>query len=784
MTVTGTITATHLTYLTVSNGDFELGDLTGWSTGGDAWDETNIVAASDGDPYEGTYSAWFWNTSTTDPVYITQNIDLTSVSSILFYRKWHVDGNNVGVMTVSIGDTNVATYAETESGAESYAQKTIDVSSFTDTSTLKFALTTSTTTSPDVCNYYLDYITLYPTDVVTVATIEDTYKSLSANQYNGYTFIITSGASLGQSCLISDTFANYIQVPTTFTAINHVNSEVTETTYNGDFETGDLSEWTIECTATGTAVVGATYKDLGDYGCQLYATIDTGVVNWATISQRVDLTGDYFCIAYKVNDGPLDAGVEIPSFGVSVDGEEFLSVGTRPIYPSDWNLEWYYLPTYSITGTASSLVKFYAYSGDRWFDIWIDAFCVATIVSGDTYEIIATATSWDPATALTDPGDYLKACNTYATVLGSIDYGDGSLVLDFATNIGVDTGLTWVIDTDVYRADVNTDYSRIGTLMRGKGTKLCTGTIHSYIPDNTYELKVATIGDTFLLESATAGAAAFYVYDNTRFGTSYGYGTNKLLVIGHNDSQEVVEISATGAAGLCTINPSGTLTYAHAAHTDVMDLGCFYATGSADTVTAFLAVIDAQPAAGTTNNCYIGSEYISLKADQNNGYTKLNDTTVKFFCLDTGRQDSHGYSYPHAPEAPVLPNFALAHPVSDPNSLVAQYGIREAYVNPVGIIDPDTMDKLCYNILTSGTANATWGRCMMPASMLPATVDLGDWVYIAEADLSATSVYQIVGLEYDQKKGVWWIELGSTEDYYVSSISGNRGTFDLSLSSI
>jgi predicted nucleic acid-binding Zn finger protein len=65
---------------------------------------------------------------------------------------------------------------------------------------------------------------------------------------------------------------------------------------------------------------------------------------------------------------------------------------------------------------------------------------------------------------------------------------------------------------------------------------------------------------------------------------------------------------------------------------------------------------------------------------------------------------------------------------------------------------------------------------------LPATVDIGDWVNIEEADQSATACYQIVGLEYDQSKGRFWIELGSTEDYYLESIAGNRGTFDLSLS--
>lgn len=403
------------------------------------------------------------------------------------------------------------------------------------------------------------------------------------------------------------------------------------------------------------------------------------------------------------------------------------------------------------------------------------------VTGGDAYMIIYTATQWDSATTNISI-DYNKVCNHYATTLGSIDYGDGDFVLEFATNIGVDTGLTWTIDTDVFRADVNTDYSRVGSLIRGKGTKLCTGTIYSYLSDNTYTLNVATIGDTYLRSAATEGAETIYVFDNTRFGTSYGYGTNKLLSLDHGDDQEYVEVTATGANGECTLdNPTA---HAHTAYTDVMDLGCFYATSDADTVTAFLALVDAQPGAGTTNNVFVGSEYVPLSATNGNGYSKLTDTVVKFFPLDTARKDEYNYSYPHAPDTPVNPNTHLAYPVSDPNSLVALYGVREAYVNPVGIVDGDTMDKLCWNVLQSGTPNATWGRVMMPATLFPATIEIGDWVNIAEADLSATTCYQIVGLEYDQKRGTFWIELGSTEDYYLGSIQDNRGTFDLSLSSI
>lgn len=394
--------------------------------------------------------------------------------------------------------------------------------------------------------------------------------------------------------------------------------------------------------------------------------------------------------------------------------------------------------------------------------------------AGDTYLITYTPTAWVTATATVFT--FSSECGKNATTLGTINYGDGGLTLEFVENIGTDTGLTWTIDTDVFRADVNQDYSRIASIVRGKGTKLCTGTVYSYLSDNTYALTVSTIGDTFLRTAATAGADKIYVYDNTHFGTAYGYGDHFILVVGHDDAQDVLEITATGANGECTID--GVTSYAHSVLTDVMNQGCFYATGSESDVTNFVSTLNAIGC----GNVFVGSEYIQLNTDTGTAFATLTTTTVKLFMETAYRDDTYNYSYPHAPGAPVFPNIHLGYPIANSDSLVAKYGSREAYVNPVGIFDGDAMDKLCYHSLMSGTPNGTWGRVMMPASLLPSTVDIGDWVNIAEADLSATTCYQIVGLEYDQKKGVFWIELGSTEDYYLESIAGNRGTFDLSLS--
>jgi len=487
---------------------------------------------------------------------------------------------------------------------------------------------------------------------------------------------------------------------------------------------------------------------------------------------------------------PLSFWLYVDSITATDLENHFLNVilgDTTYLYTEDLNTatrdEWYQIiiPVNSYLGqTATLTFSASVFTGANTL-LYIDDISLGeTFTNGDRFLILYTATQWETEPP-SPPIDYNLICNTYATTLGTINYGDGDFVLNFATNIGVNTGITWTIDTDVFRADINTDYTRIGSLMRGKGSKLCGGTIRTFIPDNTYVLTVSTIGDTYLREAATAGANKIYVMDNTHFGTAYGYGSHFCLVVGHGNTREVLEISATGPNGECTILPYGTTTYEHPAYTEVMNLGCFYATGDPDTVDNFISALMA------IHNPYslalfVGSEYIYLNTDTGTSYVKLNDTTVKLFMETLGRDDSYGYSYPHAPGAPVIPNLRVGYPVYNPDSLIAKYGTREAYVNPIGIVDNDTMDKLCWNVLQSGTPNASWGKCFMPASLLPATVPIGDWVYIAESDLSATNLYQIVGLEYDQHTGVFWIELGSTEDYYLESIAGNRGTFDLSLS--
>lgn len=661
------------------------------------------------------------------------------------------------------------------------------------------------------CIAYVDDIVVHTSTstcgIVLSATIEDNTKTWTASQLNGGIFLLTSGKAAGYSCTILDTFTNYIEVPTSFAnVINNIQSEV-PTVYifeNQGFLTGDLEGWNV--TIDSASEYGTVIVDLipappgyGTYWASLYhytpgteSHDTTKISNFTYNFDAYPTNVSFWC---KVIDLEYDGRVVV---NVYTEDSTTIAATSLVIRPGEVDNLWNYytldIPGYTdykITGIEClayiSLLEYgvgksnFMISGFTFGDSEFGTHYGIDYTPGATYLITYTPTEW--LTATPTIFTFNTECGKNATTLGNINYGDGGLTLEFVENIGTYTGLTWTINKDVFFADVNQDYSRIASITRGKGTKLCGGQIYTYIADSTYALTVSTIGDTFLREAATAGADKIYVYDNTHFGTTYGSGSYFELVIGHGDTQELLTIVATGPNGECALQSGRTTAYAHSKFTEVMNKGCFYATGSKEEVDKFM---DALAYFGNMCNwlnmpVIIGTEIIQLQTTVGTPYVRLNDNTVKLFITNNYRDDSTTTAYPHAPGAPVIVADHFCDGLWNPNSLIARYGARDAHVNPVGIVDPDSMDKLCYNSLMSGTANGTWGKVMMPATLLPATVDIGDWVNIEEADQSATACYQIVGLEYDQSKGRFWIQLGSTEDYYLESIAGNRGAFDLSL---
>lgn len=131
--------------------------------------------------------------------------------------------------------------------------------------------------SEQYCILYIDDVVTYKqSGIVTSATIEDSSKTWTADQFNtDGMFILKSGAVQGFSCTILDTFENYIQVPTTFA--NIINSITSAHTIYGnyeDFETG-ATTWTkndplyIEFDSLGPSDEAGSYPHSGTYCCRI-----------------------------------------------------------------------------------------------------------------------------------------------------------------------------------------------------------------------------------------------------------------------------------------------------------------------------------------------------------------------------------------------------------------------------------------------------------------------------------------------------------------------------------
>ena len=645
----------------------------------------------------------------------------------------------------------------------------------------------NTTTS--TCGNRIDHIYIY-----------DETKSWTPGMLTGGNFYLKSGKVRGYSSDILDNGTNYIEVPTTW--INIVNNITSGPLgvycfENQIFQSGDLTGWDVYNETspydTGTVVIGSSPPPpQATYFASIYHNTD--FEGWA---YTTSITNNYPLF----NAYPTNVSFWLQVLELTYDAKVIAHVYTESstiipatllvINPGEVDNLWHYY-TLDIPDPSEIItsVKFMAYIYDSEYGGGVSNFKVAGLDFGDSitgtpysylpgigdeYLISYTPTTWSTVTPTVVIGNV--ECGANVTTLTSTWYGDGDFVLEFSTQSNRDSGYTWRIDEDVFYADTNVDYSRIASMIKGRGSKLCGGEMVSIVGDSTYELIVSTIGDTFLRTAASAGSDHFYVYDNTHFGTAHGYGDHYILCIGVATNMERVEVSATGADGFCQIWPCGTLAYGHGPLEPVLNEGCFYATGTKEQVDNFIEAFDSM---GSWRDVYVGYEQITLDYDIPK-YTRIDDNTIQLF-IEGFRYYHSVARYPHAPGAPVFPVYYPGYPTHNPDSLVARYGHRTGNVNPVGIVDSDAMDKLCYYTLKSGTARGTWGRVKMPFLNFPTDVDIGDWVNITEHDYSATVAYQVVGIEYDMESGFITIELGSTEDYYLESVSNQRGTFDLSLS--
>lgn len=339
-------------------------------------------------------------------------------------------------------------------------------------------------------------------------------------------------------------------------------------------------------------------------------------------------------------------------------------------------------------------------------------------------------------TSYGEPDDYTsyETHNTgYSTTFmsgtwptSSLTYGDGDIVLEFSTNLGVTSpATTWTINTDLFMADFEYAPERISTVIQGRGTKLEGGTIYSIHSDWATYLTLSASVDTFLLQDAAVGATMIYVF------TDLGSGTVDISPNTSRQEQRTVSASGLNATGRW-LGLSATLSYAHYKFEEVIgtDNTTFYLTGSAADVTSWYSTMTTQWGAISGANLWpvkIGTEIIymwSLTASTSTSLT-LAATTGAI------ARGQYGIAYPHHIGAPAfcVPTIGV---YTEATSMFDEYGVSEISINPIGIVDGHTLDMYCWNALMNSTTMATSGRAMIPADLMPSSIGIGDWVTVAE----------------------------------------------------
>lgn len=253
--VTGTVTATHLTYQTVEilvpNGDFESCEPS--TSYIPDWDITfnnyaTVTVATGALAYEGDFSVELYSQRPNSPAKIQQSYNTTATGISMYYNT-DLGGIAQLVLGFDDGDTEVTTTVDAIVPEWSYI--VLDISSVPNRATSGNVWVKTNIIEAGYCGATVDNIKAWvTTENVSSATIEDSSKTWTEDQFNtDGMFILKSGAVQGFSCTILDTFENYIQVPTTFA--NIINNIESGTTYyaatvqltNGGFEEGDFTDW-------------------------------------------------------------------------------------------------------------------------------------------------------------------------------------------------------------------------------------------------------------------------------------------------------------------------------------------------------------------------------------------------------------------------------------------------------------------------------------------------------------------------------------------------------------
>lgn len=400
--------------------------------------------------------------------------------------------------------------------------------------------------------------------------------------------------------------------------------------------------------------------------------------------------------------------------------------------PDVWS-SWITLPATFITGNGGSNDITYDIGGNLYAGVQLKFNYVITATVED-YEVIDIGDSYTEYD-VSESGYATTTCNATGWPTTTLEYGNGSIVLEFTENLGVTVpATTWTANHDIFWFTDDYEPNKIGTVVQSRGTKFAGGTMYSLMSDWATVCRVylsSYVWDTYTKRSESAGATLIYTLTTVPTSGYYTY-TTKILSPGKSN-QETVVITHTGSDATGRYYWVQTpLTYAHEAYEEVLSESAQWTVipdPDSGTLTAWVssmsAIYGAPDGSGNVSPSWpvlFGNEIVNI-----NNVTQFSETKI-WLTADSGR-GTNGLAYSHYNGCPVYCVPTVGQ-YAKSDSMYAAYGVGEVYLNPLGIVDNNTLDIYCYNALMNSTGNATNARGSIPACNLPATISIGDWVNI------------------------------------------------------
>lgn len=321
-------------------------------------------------------------------------------------------------------------------------------------------------------------------------------------------------------------------------------------------------------------------------------------------------------------------------------------------------------------------------------------------------------------------------------------------VLTLNPDATVHTATNLKINRDIIKSEIVTDLSKVSNNIVIQSKDYFGNTILSSIGDYTNVCNVAS-SETLLKYDAQSGTTLLYVFDHADFPSS-GSCFVSTEVVEYDGKSDPSSANHPHFYGLTT-------TATHTAYEPVLFRDGFYITG------ATAPFIDA-----SSGTIQVGREYISYAS------VYSVDATTAMVSGTLSRGVSTTPIYAHGREAPV---FDLAYSLASPTSTtsVATFGRKDEVISGLGYQDMNSLDLAAYGVLQRKCGFPTWGQASIVGGDWPTafatTPKVGDWVYIEDATTTATTMYRITGLDYNQMQGSIIINWGQNEEFAVSDLT-------------